>query len=593
MKKKSKIKSVKIRSATQERYTSGVEEVVKVTGLIRRGSTYSLRRRVPTDLVVALGKTEIWIALGTSEYKAAAKEARLASVRLDLQWEKQRQALTRGEKINPDDRLSAGELRRAVIGDFWVREQSASITVEDEERREDIEREIGGLETRDPSAEAVLFAQARSIIRERKLKVPLPAETTIGGAKEPFVPSDELRRLLELIRRADVEHLKRMIDRLEGAHGDQTHDPLFEGVNSISAAPAQSEGVTLGEAITRMQNDPTRAHLGDTADAKYVVTFRAMKELLGDDKPLAAITRAECAAVQELIAGLPANVAKLKAYKSCATMREMVETAATRTDRMLSPTTVKVYTHTLSAFFNWAIGKGLLTLNPAVKLAGGKKRAKNARRPWKIDALNIIIAGLPAWSRKSESIGRYWVPLIALFSGMRLGEIVGLTVDDVEKTYGEHCFVLWETDEQEYKTPGSERVIPVHPELVRLGLLDLVEKTRKAGGRRLFPELPGKDQDQLSDLFQKRFSYWLTSKLNIKQRGLSFHSLRHNFRDALRENGVPIDSTRALGGWSRSGIVEERYGAGVSVRTLAKWVAEISYDGLNPLGHLQPVATAG
>lgn len=580
-------------SATQGRYTRGAEEVAKVAGLIRRGNTFSFRRRIPSDLVEALGRREVWVALGTSDYKLAAKEARLASVRLDLQWERQREALKRGEDINLNDRVSEGQLRRAVRGEFWAREQGVETTAADDERLESIEREIGGLEVRDPSAEAALFVQARSIIRKEGLNIPLPPETMVGGKTEPFTPSPELRRLLELIRRADVEHLRRMIDRLDGAHGDQAHDPLFEGVNSVSAAPTQSEGITLGEAITRMQTDPTRAHLGDTADAKYVVTFRAMKELLGEDKPLVAITRAECAAVQELIAGLPANVAKLKAYKNCTTMREIVDLAATRSDRMLSPTTVKVYTHTLSAFFNWSIGKGLLTVNPAVKLAGGKKRPKNARRPWKIDALNTIIAGLPAWSREGESIGRYWVPLIALFSGMRLGEIVGLTVNDVEKTYGEHCFVLWETDDQEYKTPGSERLIPVHPELVRLGLLELVEKTKKEGGRGLFPELPGKNQDELSDLFQKRFSYWLTAKLKIKQRGLSFHSLRHNFRDALRENGVPIDSTRALGGWSRSGIVEERYGAGVSVRTLAKWIAEVRYDGLNPSAHLQPVATMG
>ena len=567
--------------------------MAKVAGLIRRGNTFSFRRRIPSDLVEALGRKEVWVALGTSDYKLAAKEARLASVRLDLQWERQREALKRGEDINLNDRVSEDQLRRAVRGEFWAREQGVETTVADDERLESIEREIGGLEARDPSAEAALFVQARSIIRKEGLNIPLPPETVVGGKTEPFTPSPELRRLLELIRRADVEHLRRMIDRLEGTHGDQAHDPLFKDVNSVSAAPTQSESITLREAISRMQTDPTRAHLGDTADAKYVVTFRAMKELLGDAKPLDTITRADCAAVQELIAGLPANVSKLKAYKGCATMREIVDLAATRSDRMLSPTTVKVYTQTLSAFFNWTIGKGLLTLNPAVKLAGGKKRAKNARRPWKIDALNTIIAGLPAWSRESGSIGRYWVPLIALFSGMRLGEIVGLTVDDVEKTYGEHCFVLWETEEQEYKTPGSERLIPIHPELVRLGLLDLVEETKKAGGRRLFPELPGKDQDQLSDLFQKRFSYWLAANLKIKQRGLSFHSLRHNFRDALRENGVPIDSTRALGGWSRSGIVEERYGAGVSVRTLARWVAEISFDGLTSPEKLQLVATEG
>lgn len=84
----------------------------------------------------------------------------------------------------------------------------------------------------------------------------------------------------------------------------------------------------------------------------------------------------------------------------------------------------------------------------------------------------------------------------------------------------------------------------------------------------------------MSDLFQKRFSYLLKSTLKIDERGVSFHSFRHGFRDALREAGVPIDATRALGGWARSGGVEERYGQGTRPSTLARWMAKVSYSDL-------------
>ena len=67
---------------------------------------------------------------------------------------------------------------------------------------------------------------------------------------------------------------------------------------------------------------------------------------------------------------------------------------------------------------------------------------------------------------------------------------------------------------------------------------------------------------------------------------VSFHSLRHGFRDALREAGVPIDATRALGGWARSGGIEERYGQGTRAATLAHWMAKVDFPGLD----LSPLA---
>ncbi len=554
--------------------------MAKVPGLKLRGNTYIFRKRVPADLVKVLGKTEEKTTLATSDYKVAVKEARVRAVQLDILWEKHRAALKRGEKVDAKATVSEGELRRAVLGNFWKAEQGATPLPADEEFRETIKHDLDGFTTGDESAEATLFAQARSIIKENKLDIPLPAERKIGEPVEPFTASPELRRLIELVRRADVEHLKRALDRVDGAHGDASHDPLFSGVNSVSAAPSLSEGITLGEAIIRMQNDPMREQFGDTADAKYVVTFRAMREVIGDDRKLATITRADCAAVQEVIAGIPVNVKKLKAYDNCATLRDMVALGAERNDKRMSTTTITTYTHSMSSFFNWAIKKGLITTNPATRLAPGRSTGDVSKRPFKVDEMNKIVAGLGEWSDGRKLAGRWWVPMIAIFSGMRMGEIVSLTVDDVDVRDGVQCFILRKTEDRSLKTPGSERVVPVHPELVKLGLLQHVAKIRDGCGSRLFPELPGDTQEELSDLFQKRFAYWQKKVLGISEKGVSFHSFRHGFRDALREAGVPIDATRALRGWARSGGVEERYGQGTRPSTLAKWLTTVSYDGL-------------
>ncbi|MBY3199974.1 site-specific integrase [Rhizobium laguerreae] len=553
--------------------------MLKVTGLIRRGSTYSLRRRVPADLAKALGKSEVVIALHTSSHKAAAEAARLESVRLDKLWESHRDSLKRGETIDPTRKVTDVELRRVVVGDFWRHERTAARLPDDDEIRENIEHDIAGYELRDPSAEAGLLSQAKAIIRDQELPIEVPAATVVGKPAQPFEPSNEFVQLVDLIRRADVEHLKRSLDRMDGQHGDREHDPLFKGISAVSQPPAVVEGITLGDAIRRFETDPIRAHLGDTADAKYVVTFRTMKEVIGEERALGSITRAECAMVQEMFSALPSNVHKLKPYAHCKTTREIVALAAERkTDKLLSPGTVKVYTHTQAAFFNWAIGKGLIAINPASGMAP-KNAKKGKRRPYSIDQMNTVLAALPEWSENGVLAGRYWVYIIAIFSGMRLGEIGTLNVEDIIDRYGGHFFQLWETDERGLKTPGSERIIPVHPELVRLGLLQRVAKLKEAGIKRLFPDLPGRDQDHVSDLLSKRFAYFRKKKVDLDVAGICFHSTRHTFRDALREAGLPHDATQALGGWSPKSV-DERYGSGMRPQTLVKWMAEVKYEGL-------------
>jgi hypothetical protein len=51
--------------------------------LQKRGSRYSLRVKVPTDLRSAIGKTEIRKALGTSDPREALKAVRKASAETD------------------------------------------------------------------------------------------------------------------------------------------------------------------------------------------------------------------------------------------------------------------------------------------------------------------------------------------------------------------------------------------------------------------------------------------------------------------------------------------------------------------------------
>lgn len=64
--------------------------------------------------------------------------------------------------------------------------------------------------------------------------------------------------------------------------------------------------------------------------------------------------------------------------------------------------------------------------------------------------------------------------------------------------------------------------------------------------------------------------------------GVSFHSFRHNYRDALREAEIGLERVRALGGWRRDSDGEEAiYGKGLKAATLYREIEKVRYAGLD------------
>ena len=60
--------------------------------------------------------------------------------------------------------------------------------------------------------------------------------------------------------------------------------------------------------------------------------------------------------------------------------------------------------------------------------------------------------------------GKFWIPLIALYSSMRLGEIVQLLVGDIKSEHGVAYFDICrgEGEKKQIKTASSMRRVPIH-----------------------------------------------------------------------------------------------------------------------------------
>lgn len=545
--------------------------VAKVAGLVRKKSAYFYVRRIPQEVRSLLGgKQQVTRSLNTTDFRVASDRARRMAAETD--------------KVFADARL--GKAPTETAGRSVTREQlydAARLHLYNLERRT--------TDWGDTSPEA-----AKEIIHADLANIGSPHEEVWASAVQPIAAKviNELGLELErgdrlwfefasLIRRAEQEHLERELSRLNGTVGATATDALFSDTFAHNPPPKLSlpSGQSLGQVITRFEKDPTRGHLTESAGKKYILPFAVLREVVGDDKPIGEITRADCAASHELLAALPRNYNKLTEFRGKG-LRELAELAKSSGATLLSQGTVQVYAHHLSAFFNYAVQKGIVEHNPASRLMAGQQKEGSSRLTFNDDELKRLLAELVGWAGNRRG-GRFWAPLVGLFSGMRLGEVLWLQTDDFQTVDGVDAVVLRRTNDRSLKNRGAARTVPIHAELKRLGFMKFAEDRKRTGGR-LFIDLPGDDQKHCVDMFQKRFSYMLKQKVGVRA-GVSYHSLRHNFRDGLRNAGSPIDVTRALGGWARGGGIEERYGQGARAAVLSQWMDKVTYPDLD-LSHL-------
>lgn len=98
-----------------------------------------------------------------------------------------------------------------------------------------------------------------------------------------------------------------------------------------------------------------------------------------------------------------------------------------------------------------------------------------------------------ALAKAPDMAHKYWLPLLALYSGARPRELCQINPQVDFGVEGDVPFFLvsekTEGDEGVVKTvkTGEERKVPIHPELARLGFLAYVDKVKQQGARRLFP----------------------------------------------------------------------------------------------------------
>jgi integrase len=238
---------------------------------------------------------------------------------------------------------------------------------------------------------------------------------------------------------------------------------------------------------------------------EYAALFRLLRDAGGEDRPVRSIGREDCRRIRDLVSVLPAHAAKRWPGKS---LVEVAELARDKGLTPMDPATANAYLGRLSTLMRWAEREEYIARNPAVGLtvAAPETDAREARLPFSIDQLNAIFR-TPPCDGSGERNSRFWVPLLALFAGLRLNEACALRVEDVARRDDIDVIVLRpDSNGGRLKTKAARRIVPVHPELARIGFVAFAAGQRRAGHVRLFPELKEDSRGRYSDPFQKWFS---------------------------------------------------------------------------------------
>lgn len=504
------------------------------TGLIRRGGSYSLRRRIPKDLIAAFdGRREIVRALGTKDREEAKRFHAKAWVALDEEF-----AATR---LRQSDDLGAHlQAKIRQIKDGWKRDPRPVQTISDADL--DYVLEKMALDCEEELREEVEY-EARELRRHR-----LAAVMNVQNLDLLSDDDKALRDLLLDARRSQ----KRAEERAR-----QAETRLKAGVVPQTTLPAQPRPVSA--ASSSLDALVTRWSLERRPTPKTVRAHAAVMRWFTDRTSVfdaGSITRAH---VQD--------------FKSKLIAEE------------ISAANIRTKLSRLRTILNFAVEEGTLSHNPANGVAAPKSKGKKRPNSWSAADLAKLFGGPVHQAGERPIRGRgeaaYWMPLLALFTGARREELGQLRKEDVTR-------IAYDVDGQEQqawffhiridedgknhlKTASSERLVPVHASLIDLGLLKLVSS--RPARSLLFPDLKPNGDGKLTEKWGDWFrSYRLAC--GVTDRRINFHALRHSFIDFCREARIDGDKIARLVGHKPSNMTG-KYGDGFTNNMLV--VAMRSY----------------
>jgi integrase len=222
--------------------------------------------------------------------------------------------------------------------------------------------------------------------------------------------------------------------------------------------------------------------------------------------------------------------------------------AITKRGTLIAPSTVKKELTWVRNFGEWSSHDSRKYCPCPLSLT---QAAKNVHREYfNGNDLKLIFDTLPA---SADNTWRFWIPIISLYTGARIGEPSGLRVDHFSERMGLKIMHLPGT-----KSECSPRDVPIHKDLIDLGLLDLVDARRTAGQTMLF-DITKSSHNGWGAAATKWFGPFLR-EIGITDVNKVHHSFRHTLIDLFVQYDVSLEARMQYVGHSKGQGSHGMYG---------------------------------
>jgi integrase len=432
------------------------------------------------------------------------------------------------------------------------------------------------------------------------------------------------------------------VTEVQAAHGGQTTtsvrtDSSQNATPQGGSGPA-SESPLLSEVIKRYSEEQKRGNRWTAkTEGETKASLNLLVQIVGDVPIRTLVNLDGSAALREFknkLMSLPPNYRKSPKYrdKAIAQLLQMFE--AGKIPKTLSVTTINKHLTRATSLFKWAVQNGYMDRNPSEGLQIATTiRDDEQRAVFTDDDLKKLFHSKDYLKDSHKHGYRFWLPVLALFTGARLTELCQLYTDDIREvepqsiakppcggkdatqgvsrsdssrsplrdapvgrgtTSADRLYVIDinETGDKKLKTrKSSRRIVPLHDFIVKdLDFIGYVEKLKAQGQTRLFPELKrrkegyGKTASKWFGEYRQKCGFKLHRKSDDERK--DFHSFRHTVANILKQTGVDESVVRELLGQSSNSITFGRYGKRYTPQVLKEQAVDRLDYGVS-LNHLK------
>lgn len=375
---------------------------------------------------------------------------------------------------------------------------------------------------------------------------------------------------------------KRMIEVSEAQESLYRGKPVEVGTPST---PQQQPSIqvpsslTVSEVFEKFAAEKVNSGLWSKKRSRQAFTnaIHVFTSLMGDQS-IGTLTKATGRDYKDLLQRYPNHFSKAKRFKGMSAL-EAIHSGMDY--QPISFKTANDQIGHISSLLNWAAKQGHIDVNPLEGLKAKVKKGsgRDDRKPFSPDDLRLLFATPIHTELEMLHPYHYWLPLMALYTGARLEELCQLYTSNIQRIDGIDCICIDDgKPEQHLKNAESKRLIPIHKQLIDLGLMKFVEARRGVvGDGLLFTGLK-----PINEKYGHSASKWF-GRLKVKlglESGKVFHSFRHTMTDALRATRSNDYEIKRILGHTTGSETHDRYGSNANVDNLNKVIQSVQQPDL-------------